>query len=79
MRQTFLLVFGAIVIFAIVAAVMVQLMPKPLGDSDYLVIGSVATLVALLVLFLVLITTRMKSSETFFKKRPRNEKNKKLE
>lgn len=70
MRQTVLLIAGAMVIFGIVAALMVQLMPKPLGDSDYLVIGSVSTLVALLVLFLVLVTTRLKSSDTFFKKRP---------
>jgi hypothetical protein len=43
-------------------------MPKPLHDSDYLVIGSVATLVALLVLFLGLVTTT-KSGNVFFKKR----------
>jgi hypothetical protein len=33
------------------------------------VIGSVATLVALLVLFVVLISTTMKSTNPFFKKR----------
>jgi hypothetical protein len=44
-------------------------MPAPLKESDFMVIGSVATLVALLVLFLVLISTTMKSSNLFFRKR----------
>jgi hypothetical protein len=52
----------------VVAAVLAKVMPGPLHESDYMVIGSVATLVALLVLFLVLISTT-RSSNVFFKKR----------
>ena len=37
-------------------------------ESDYMVIGSVATLVALLVLFLVMVSTT-KSRDVFFKRR----------
>jgi len=48
---------------------MLAIMPAPLKDSDYLVIGSVATLVSLLVMFLVLVATRLKSPDLFFKKR----------
>ena len=55
-------------VFTAVAGLMVKVMPSPLKDSDYLVIGSVATLVALLVLFFALIST-MKSSDVFFKRR----------
>jgi hypothetical protein len=44
-------------------------MPSPLKESDYMVIGSVATLVSLGVVFLVLVSTTMKSSDIFFKKR----------
>ena len=55
-------------VFVVVAAVLIKLMPAPLHESDFLVIGSVATLVALLVLFLVLLSTT-KSSNVFFKKR----------
>jgi len=44
-------------------------MPAPLKDTDYLVIGSVATLVALLVMFLILRATRLKSPDLFYKKR----------
>jgi len=48
---------------------MVAIMPSPLKDSDYLVIGSVATLISLLVMFLALIGTRLKTPDPFFKKR----------
>ena len=68
MRQT-LLVLGGVCVFGVAAMVMLRLMPEPLKDSDYLVIGSVATLVSLLVMFVVLIGTRMKSPDVFFKKR----------
>lgn len=68
MRQI-LLVLGGICVFGVSALVMTKLMPAPLKDSDYLVIGSVATLLALLVMFIILISTRMKSTDLFFKKR----------
>ena len=44
-------------------------MPAPLKDTDYLVIGSVAALAALLMMFLTLMATRLKSRDLFFKKR----------
>ncbi len=59
---------AAVCVFVVVAAILIKLMPGPLHESDYMVIGSVATLVALLVLFLVLISTA-KSANVFFKKR----------
>ncbi|HYV64087.1 MAG TPA: hypothetical protein VE958_15500 [Bryobacteraceae bacterium] len=68
MRQI-LLVLGGVCVFGVAAAVMLAIMPAPLKDSDYLVIGSVATLVSLLVMFLVLVATRLKSPDLFFKKR----------
>jgi hypothetical protein len=61
---------GALVfIFAAVAGIMLKVMPGPLKDSDYLVIGTVATMVSLLVLFVLLITTSGKRSNVFFKRR----------
>jgi len=61
---------GALVfIFAAVAGIVLKLMPGPLKDSDYLVIGTVATMVSLLVLFVLLITTSEKRSNVFFKRR----------
>ena len=69
MRSNLALALAALLAFAVVAFVMLQLMPQPLDNMSYLVIGSVATLVSMLVLFLTLILTRMKSSDTFFKRR----------
>ena len=60
---------GSLAIFAVAAGIMLRFMPGPLKDSDYLVVGSVATLVALMALFVALISTTMKSKDVFFKKR----------
>ena len=68
MRRGFVLALAVTLVFAAVAAIMAKVLPAPLKDSDYLVIGSVATLVALLVLFFVLISST-KSSNVFFKRR----------
>jgi ABC-type Fe3+-siderophore transport system permease subunit len=69
MPRTLVLILGVICVFAVVALIMVKIMPGPLKDSDYLVIGSVATLVALLALFFGLVSTSMKASDVFFKRR----------
>jgi hypothetical protein len=68
MRQAVLILSG-VCVFAVAAAVMVAIMPSPLKDSDYLVIGSIATLVSLLVMFVALLATRLKTPDPFFKKR----------
>jgi len=69
MKRGLMLGAAALCVFVIVAAVMLKLTPAPLKESDYMVIGSVATLLALGVLFLVLVSTTLKSSDVFFKKR----------
>lgn len=73
-QRTLALIVGVILVFGVVAAILAKLMPAPLTDSDFLVIGSVATLVALLVLFLGLAGTKMKSGGLFFsrRKKPRD-------
>jgi hypothetical protein len=65
------LMLGAlgICVFVVVAALMLTLMPAPLKESDYMVIGSVATLLGLGSVFLVLVSTTLKSTDVFFKKR----------
>lgn len=45
-------------IFAVTVAVLLAVMPGPRKPTDYLVIGCVATLLCLLLLFVVLIKTR---------------------
>jgi hypothetical protein len=69
MKRGFLLGGLAICVFVVVAALMLSFMPSPLKESDYMVIGSVATLLALGAVFLVLVSTTLKSTDVFFKKR----------
>jgi hypothetical protein len=69
MKRGVVLIGLAVCVFTVVAALMLKLMPAPMKESDYMVIGSVATLMALGVVFLVLISTTLKSSDVFFKKR----------
>ncbi len=60
---------AGVCVFVVVAMILWKVMPGPLKESDYLVIGSVATLIALLLLFLVWASTSMKASDVFFKRR----------
>jgi len=60
---------GAGLVFAGVVAVLLQVIPGPHKQLDYLVIGSVATLAAMVALFLVLIGTWGRSSDVFSKRR----------
>ncbi len=69
MSRGLLLGGGAACVFVIVAFVLLQIMPQPLRPPDYLVIGSVATLVALLVLFLLIVFGGQKGGDVFFKRR----------
>ena len=69
MPRALILALTAFCVFAVVAALMLKFMPGPMKDSDFLVIGSAATLVALLVLFFLLLSTSMKGADVFYKKR----------
>ena len=69
MGRTLALALALAVLFAAVAGIMLKLRPAPLKDSDYLIIGSVSTMVSLLVLFVLLIATSGKASSAFFKRR----------
>ena len=69
MGRTFGLAGAVVLIFAAVAGIMLKVMSAPLKDSDYLVVGTVATLVSMLALFVLLITTSGKKTNVFFKRR----------
>jgi hypothetical protein len=69
MKRGLMLGAAALCVFVVIAVIMLKVMPSPLKESDYMVIGSVATLVSLGAVFLVLVSTTMKSSDIFFKKR----------
>jgi uncharacterized membrane protein len=72
MRSTRIFSVAVLLIFVAVTAILLKLTPGPRKDSDYLVIGSVATLVSLAVVFVLVISTSRKSgklSNVFFKRR----------
>ena len=69
MRRPLMLAAAGVCVFVIVAATMLKFLPQPHKESDYLVIGSVATLVALVVMFIVLISTSMRAKDVFFRRR----------
>jgi uncharacterized BrkB/YihY/UPF0761 family membrane protein len=52
-----LLVVGVALSFAVSIAVMMQLIPAPRRSVDYMIIGGAATFAAMIVLFVVMITT----------------------
>lgn len=67
LTAAFLLIFGVSVV------IMLAIIPGPHTEKDYLVAGGVATLVTMLLLFLVLITTWIKSPNVFYRKRKSSE------
>jgi hypothetical protein len=66
MKRVSLVGFVVALVFAGVAALLIQLMPPPLKVSDYVVIGSVATLGSLVVLFFMMVASKQ---GLFFKRR----------
>jgi Na+/melibiose symporter-like transporter len=62
MNRTLALTLGMVMIFAVTVTVLLAVMPGPHKSTDYLVIGCVATLLCLLLLFVVLINTAKRPS-----------------
>jgi hypothetical protein len=69
MRRILLLAIAGLAIFVVVAVLMMLPMPKPMQSTDYLVVGSVATLVGLIGVFLIAVSTGEKMKDVFFKRR----------
>ena len=57
MNRTLALTLGMLMIFGVTVAVLWNVMPGPHKPTDALVIGCVATLLCLLLLFVVLVNT----------------------
>ena len=68
-RKILTLSLAVVIVFGVVVAILMQLVPGPRKPADYLVIGAVGTLVSLLAVFLVLITGMMRSPDVFYKRR----------
>jgi hypothetical protein len=65
-RKLMTIAAAALATFAFVAGLLLQLLPGPRKDSDYLVAGAVATAAALAVCFAAILTDP-KTREIFFK------------
>ena len=64
-----ILLLGLAMVFAVVAAILSRVIPGPHRSTDYLVIGTVATFVSLVVLFVVLVKTWVKAPDLFYRRR----------
>lgn len=60
---------AAICIFTVSTIVGLQLIPGPPSQVDYLVVGSISTLLSMVVFFAMLLTTMMKLPNPFYRKR----------
>ncbi len=60
---------AAICIFTVSTIVGLQLIPGSPSQVDYLVVGSISTLLSMVALFAMLLTTMMKLPNPFFRKR----------
>ncbi len=66
------LVLAMIIVFGAVVMILFQIIPEPRKETDYLVIGTLATFTSLATLFVVLISTVFKDSNTLFIKRKKD-------
>ena len=70
-NRALMLLGVGVALFAISIIVLTQVLPGPHTDRDYFIIGSLATLVSLFALFLIVISTWIKTPNPFFKRRKR--------
>jgi high-affinity Fe2+/Pb2+ permease len=60
MGRPIALAAGMLLLFAATVGILINVMPGPHGRTDYLVIGAAATLLCLVLLFVVLLKTPAK-------------------
>lgn len=60
---------GILLIFGMSVLILLRFFPDPRKPADYLVIGTMATLFCILLVFIVVISTRDKGANTFYKRR----------
>jgi uncharacterized BrkB/YihY/UPF0761 family membrane protein len=70
-NRTLMLLGVTVALFGISIIVLTQVLPGPHSERDYFIIGCLATLVSLFVLFLIVISTWLKTPNPFFKRRKR--------
>jgi hypothetical protein len=69
MHSKVALIVGTAVMFVITTLILLRVLPGPHKSTDYLVIGTLATFVCLLAVFLIAATTGGRSGNMFYKRR----------
>ncbi len=69
MRKALPLGAGMVIVFVAAVAILLRVIPGPRKETDYLVIGTLATFAALLLLFVVLVTTVFKDPSALFRRK----------
>jgi len=64
-----ILALSALIVFGVVGAILLRVLPGPHRSTDFFVIGTVSTLAALGALFVAVITGWLKSRDIFYKRR----------
>lgn len=70
-RNALLLGLGAVALYGAAAGILLAILPGPHTPADLLVIGSVATFVTLVAVFLTLVLIWFRTPDVFFKRRKR--------
>jgi len=73
MKRILVLVLGLLAVFVVTVGVLLNVMPGPHKSTDYLVIGAIATLLCLLLLFIIFITTMKKPQPSYKQRGPDSE------
>lgn len=60
---------GILVVFLATVLILLRVMPGPHKPTDYLVIGTLATFVCILIAFIVFVSATRKRSEIFYKRK----------
>jgi hypothetical protein len=69
MKRILLFAVAMLAVFGVVVGILLQVMPGPLKNSDYFLIGSMATVASLALLFVLILATSKNTGGVFFKKR----------
>jgi hypothetical protein len=67
MNRKLSLTAGILLVFTVTVLILLQILPGPYKPADYLVIGTLATFVCILLAFLAVISTS--GTDTFFKRK----------
>jgi Na+/melibiose symporter-like transporter len=71
-NRALMLLGVGLALFGISIVILTRLLPGPHTERDYFIIGCLATLISLLAVFLIVISTWIKTPNPFYKRRSRS-------